>query len=104
MTQRPRTSGMTLIEVLIAISVGAIVLGALGAIMRLGIDAQTTGRQQNELFYQGTFAFERMVAKARAVSPKQITNPTAGTTGNWFAPTGCAGTACLMYCRKAGNQ
>jgi prepilin-type N-terminal cleavage/methylation domain-containing protein len=96
--------GMTLVEVLIAVAVGAIVLSALGSIVSLGLRAQVSGRQQNELVYQGRFALERMVARARSVPPRLLAAPAAGTTGDWFAPAGCVGAACVMYCRNAANQ
>ncbi len=101
---RPKQSGMTLVELLIAVTLGAIVLAALGSLVSLGVRAQTGGRQQNELIYQGRFALERMVDRARSVAPKLLTAPAAGTTGNWFAPAGCVGAACVMFCRNAGNQ
>jgi prepilin-type N-terminal cleavage/methylation domain-containing protein len=97
-------SGMTLIELVFAIAMGAVVLAALGSVLNLGFEAQVTGRQQNELVYQARFALERMVTRARSLAPKQLTAPAAGTTGTWFAPAGCAGAACVMYCRNAGNQ
>lgn len=95
---------MTLVELLIAVALGAIVLSALGSIVSLGLRAQVTGRQQNELVYQGRFALERMVDRARSLAPKLLTAPAANTTGDWFAPAGCVGAACVMYCRNAGNQ
>lgn len=105
MTVTRRTqSGMTLVELLIAVAIGAIVLAALGSIVTLGLQAQITGRQQNELVYQGRFALERMVDRARSLAPKLLTAPAANTTGNWFAPAGCVGAACVMYCRNGGNQ
>ena len=101
---RQTQSGMTLLELLIAVILGAIVLAALGSVVSLGLQAQVTGRQQNELVYQGRFALERMVDRARSVVPKLLTAPAAGTTGDWFAPAGCVGAACVMYCRNAANQ
>ena len=105
MTSTPQTqSGMTLIELLIAVTLGAIVLAALGSVVSLGLQAQITGRQQNELVYQGRFALERMVDRARSVAPKLLAAPAADTTGDWFAPAGCVGAACVMYCRNAASQ
>lgn len=92
--------GMTLIELLIATAIGAIMLAGLNGLVKLGLDAQTAGRGSNELAYQGRFALERITAKARATAPKTLTLPAAGTTGDWFAPVGCVGAACVMYCRN----
>jgi prepilin-type N-terminal cleavage/methylation domain-containing protein len=96
--------GMTLIELVLALSISAIILGSLNGLVKLGLDAQTAGRGSNELAYQGRFALERMTDKARSLAPKVLTTPTANTTGDWFAPSGCAGAACVMYCRNASSQ
>lgn len=87
---------MTLIELLIAVALGAIVLAGLNSIVSLGLQAQAAGRQQNELVFQARFALERMVAIARAAPPRLLATPAAGTTGNWFSP--------VMFCRNAGSQ
>jgi prepilin-type N-terminal cleavage/methylation domain-containing protein len=94
--KRPTQAGMTLIELLIAVAIGAIVLAALNSVVSLGLQAQAAGRQQNELVFQARFALERMITKARSVSPKLLATPTAGTTGNWFAP--------VMYCKNGSGQ
>ena len=96
--------GMTLIELVLAMAISAIIMASLNGIVKLGLDAQTAGRGSNELAYQGRFALERINDKARSLAPKVLTTPTANTTGNWFAPTGCTGTACVMYCRNDSNQ
>jgi len=96
--------GITLIELLLAVAISAIIMAALNGLVKLGLDAQTAGRVSNELAYQGRFALERMTDKARSLAPKVLTTPTANTTGDWFAPTGCTGATCVMYCRNASNQ
>ena len=95
---------MTLIELLLAMAISAIIMASLNGIVKLGLDAQTAGRGSNELAYQGRFALERISDKARSLTPKVLSTTAANTTGNWFAPTGCTGTACVMYCRNASNQ
>ncbi len=88
--------GLTLIELLIAMTVAVFVLAALNSVTTLGLNAQASGRQANELVYQGRFALDRMAAKARSTAPtKPLTTPPAGTTGDWFSPT--------LYCLN-GNQ
>lgn len=106
MMTRNRSSqrGMTLIELLIATVIGAILLASINGLVKLGLDAQTAGRGANELAYQGRFALERITDRARATVPKTLTTPAANTSGDWFAPAGCIGAACVMYCRNAGNQ
>jgi len=96
--------GMTLIELVLATLIGAIILAAINGLVKLGLDAQTAGRGANELAYQGRFALERITDQARATAPKILTTPAANTTGDWFAPTGCIGAACVMYCLNAANQ
>ncbi len=96
--------GMTLIELVLAVAISAIIMVALNGLVKLGLDAQAAGRGANELAYQGRFALERMADKARSLAPKVLTTPTANTTSDWFAPTGCTGAACVMYCRNASNQ
>jgi len=87
---------MSLIELLIAVAIGALVLAGLNSVVSLGLKAEADGRQQNELVFQARFALERMVTRARGVSPTLLATPTAGTTGNWFSP--------VMYCRNASSQ
>lgn len=96
--------GLTLIELLLSVAIGAIVLASLNSLVKLGLAAQTAGRGANELAYQGRHALERIADRARAVAPKALGAAAANTSGNWFAPSGCAGAACVMYCRNAGNQ
>lgn len=94
-TRHPQ-AGMTLLELLIAVAIGALVLAALHSVVSLGLRAQTEGAQANELLYQGQFALERMVDAARGAVPKLLTTPAANSTGDWFAPA--------QYCRNASNQ
>jgi prepilin-type N-terminal cleavage/methylation domain-containing protein len=89
-------AGLTLLELVIAVAIGAIVLASLHSVVSLGLRAQAEGGQSNELLYQGQFALTRMVDAARGVAPKLLTTPSADSTGNWFAPA--------KYCRNAGNQ
>ncbi len=96
--------GLTLIELLLATAIGAILLASLNSLVKLGLDAQAQGRGSNELAYQGRFALERIADKARATVPKVLATPAANTTGDWFAPVGCTGAACVMYCRSAASQ
>jgi len=93
---RSAQRGITLIELLLATAVSAILLASISSLVKLGLDAQSAGRGGNELAYQGRFALERITDKARATAPTPLTTPLADTTGTWFAPA--------MFCRNAGNQ
>lgn len=88
--------GITLIELVLAVAISAILMAALNGLVKLGLDAQAAGRGSNELAYQGRFALERITDKASATSPKELNTPATNSTGTWFIPT--------MYCRNASNQ
>src|SRR5712691_3650471 len=88
--------GLTLIELLIAVTLAVFILAALNSVVSLGLNAQASGRQANELVYQARFALDKMAAKARGTAPKPLTTPSPGTSGNWFSPT--------LYCLNGGNQ
>jgi prepilin-type N-terminal cleavage/methylation domain-containing protein len=96
MRRRAAHCGFTLIELLLAMTIAALVLGALDSVLALALRSQTTGRDANELVYQGRFALDRMAAKARSTAPRVLSTPAPGTSGDWFAPT--------MYCLKGGNR
>jgi len=97
MSAHLRQSGFTFIEVMIAIVIAALIVAGLNGFVMTALDAKASGRQSNEVLYQGNFALERMVAVARATPQKILLTPTlANSTGDWFAPT--------MYCIKGGNR
>lgn len=96
--------GMTLLELILATAIGALLLAGLNAVVKLGLDAQANARGSSEMAYQGRFALQTMLDAAVTLAPKVLATPAANTTGDWFAPTGCTGTACMMFCRNAGNQ
>ena len=96
MANRRSQQGLTLVELLIAITLAVVILAALNSVVSLGLNAQVSGRQANELVYQARFALDRMAATARGTAPtKPLTTPSPGTTGDWFSPT--------LYCLNA-NQ
>ena len=99
MANRRSQRGLTLIELLIAMTLAVFILAALNSVATLGLNAQASGRQANELVYQARFALDRMAAKARSTPPKLLTTPSPGT-GNWFSTA----TPPAMYCRNSGNQ
>lgn len=88
--------GVTLIELLLAVAISAILLAALNGLVKLGLDAQASVRGSNELSYQGRFALERISDAARATTPHTLTTtPAANTTGDWLSPR--------MYCVNASQ-
>src|SRR5260370_3399014 len=88
--------GLTLIELLIAMTLAVFILAALNSVLTLGLQAQASGRQANELVYQARFALDRMAAKARSTAPRPVSAAPSGTTGDWFSPA--------MYCLNASNS
>ncbi len=89
--------GLTLIELLIAMTLAVFILAALNSVATLGLNAQASGRQANELVYQARFALDRMAAKARGTAPKLLTTLSSGTTGDWFSSTS------TLYCLNGGK-
>ena len=94
--KRMAQAGMTLIDLMVAVAIGAMVLAGLNSVVSLGLKAQVVGRQRNELVFQARFALERMITTARGAAPHLLATPTAGTTGNWFSP--------VMYCLNGSGQ
>jgi len=88
--------GITLIELVLATAISAILMTSINSLVKLGLDAQSAGRGSNELAYQGRFALERITDKARATAPSILATPATDTTGTWFSPT--------MFCRNVSNQ
>src|SRR6266581_1497745 len=104
MANRRLQRGLTLIELLIAVTLAVFVLAALNSVATLGLNAQASGRQANELVYQARFALDRMAAKARGTAPKLLTTPSAGTTGDWFSVPVPPATIATMYCFNSDNK
>jgi prepilin-type N-terminal cleavage/methylation domain-containing protein len=88
--------GLTLIELMLAITVAALIFAALDSVLALCLQAQVSRRQANETAYQARFALEKIAAKARSVAPKLLVPPLSGSTGSWFSP--------VLYCLNGSNQ
>ena len=94
---RANQAGLTLVELMMALAIAALLVTGLNGFIMLGLDAKASARQSNELLYQGSFALDRIQTAARTTAPKVLSVPTlANSTGDWFAPT--------MYCLKGGNR
>lgn len=96
--------GMTLVELLVSVAIGSILLLSLASLGKVAMEARQAQQVQNELLYQGRFALERMVDRARATPPSVLSTPANGTTGQWFAPVGCTGANCRMFCLKSATR
>jgi prepilin-type N-terminal cleavage/methylation domain-containing protein len=96
MANRHSQRGLTVIELLVAITIAAFILAALNSVVALGLQAQVSGRQANDSVYRARFALDRMAAKARGTAPKLLSAPPPDTTGDWFSPT--------VYCLRVGKR
>ena len=56
MSPRARQAGLTLVELLMALAIAALLVTGLNGFIMLGLDAKATARESNELLYQGSFA------------------------------------------------
>lgn len=77
---------MTLVELLIATAIGALLLAGLTSVARQGVQSRALTRDNDEAIYQARFALQRMAAAARATAPHTLLPPAAKTSGNWFDP------------------
>ena len=93
---RTRQSGMSLLELTVAVLIGALLLTGLFQVAGLTLRSGSQGHGVNELAYQGEYALERIAEAARGQAPHQLSTPAAGSTGDWFAP--------LMYCLNTGSR
>lgn len=88
-----RTRGLALIELLIASALAALLLGALATLARDGMEVGRATRSSHELLFQARFALGQVVARAEAATPRPLTPPSPGTSGDWFGTT--------MYCLRS---
>ena len=107
---RGSTTGLSLIELLVATAIGSLLLAGMGSVVRQAVLSRSVVRDNNEAMYQARFAMQRVAAAARATAPHSLLPPAANTSGDWFSPvyfcvnaaaalvetttadTGCAGT------------
>jgi prepilin-type N-terminal cleavage/methylation domain-containing protein len=97
-------SGMSLLEMTIAIVIGAILMLSLQEMVGLGLKSTQTTHPVNELRYQANFSLERIAEQARTVPPRPLGVAATNTTGDWFAPASCSGSACVMYCLNTTSR
>ncbi len=79
-----RLRGISLVEVLIASALAAVLLGALARISIDGLTIQRDTSDTNEMLFQARFAVGHVVARAEATPPRTFNPPPANTTGDWF--------------------
>ena len=76
---------MTLVELLIATAIGALLLAGLTSVARQGVLSRSLARDRSEAVYQARFALQRIAAAAKATAPHTMLTPAANTSGNWFS-------------------
>lgn len=81
-----RQRGITLVELLIATAIGAVLLAGLSSVARQGLLSRAQVRDSNEAVYQARFALQRVAAAAKTTAPHTLLPPAANTSGNWFDP------------------
>lgn len=77
---------MTLVELLIAAAIGAVLLAGLTSVARQGVQSRAMTRDTGEAIYQARFALQRVAVAARATAAHTLLPPAARTSGNWFDP------------------
>lgn len=90
-----RQRGITLVELLIATAIGALLLAGLSSVARQGLQSRALLRDNSEAVYQARFALQRVAAAAKATAPHTMLPPAANTSGNWFDPA--------YFCVNAGG-
>ncbi len=85
--------GLTLMELLIALAVAALLAAPLGAVVLNALSAQTVAGDANEVTQQAQFAQQRIEAAVRRTAPHTLAAKAADTSADWFAP--------VAYCRRA---
>ncbi len=89
--------GMSLLELLVAMAIAAVIMVPLAAMVRNALDAQTLTRERNDLAQQARFALRRMAAAVQATpSSRTLAAKAANTTGDWLSP--------LAYCLNASAR
>lgn len=96
--------GMSLVELTVAVAIASILLLALQDVVGLGLCSAQSGHAHNELAYQASFALERIADQARVTPARAISAAGSDTTGDWFAPPGCSGSACVKFCRNSSSR
>ena len=88
--------GLTLIEMLIALAVAALLAAPLGAAVINALKVQTVAGDTNDVAQQARFALQRMEAAVRRTAPHTLAAKAADTSADWLAPT--------AFCLRANNR
>ncbi|OIQ96182.1 hypothetical protein GALL_218110 [mine drainage metagenome] len=89
-------SGMTLMELLIALSIAALLVAPLTATVLDALKAQAVAGDSNDVAQQAQFAMQRMAAAVRRTAPHTLAGKAANTSADWLAP--------VTFCLAASNR
>lgn len=89
-------SGMTLIELVIALALAALLMASLATMVASALTAQTVAGEVNDVAQDARFAMQRMEAAVRNKAPGVLAAKGATTTGDWLAP--------LAYCLRTNKD
>ena len=93
--RRPQ-SGFTLVEVLIAAVIAAILIVPLANTLREALSARRLASETDDVAQQARFAMQRMVAAVQRTAPHALSSKTANTTADWLSP--------VTYCLNGAGQ
>lgn len=80
-------SGLTLMELLIALAIAALLAAPLGAAVLNALAAQSVASDANDVAQQARFAMQRMEAAVRRTAPHALAAKAADTSADWLAPS-----------------
>ena len=89
-------SGLTLMELLIALAIAALLVAPLAAAVGNALRAQSVASEANDVAQQARFAMRRMEAAVRNTAPHALAAKAADTSGDWLAP--------VAFCRNNGQK
>src|SRR5450759_507968 len=95
-------SGLTLMELLIALAIAALLVAPLAAAVLNALKAQSVASDTNDVAQQAQFSMQRMEAAVRRTPASHILAPkAAGTSADWLAPVGLAP---VTFCLGANER
>lgn len=89
MSGRGAQGGFTLVELVIAMAIAAMILLPLTGAVRDALTAQTLASETNDVTQQARFAMQRMVVAVQRTAPHTLSAKGATTTADWLDVTYC---------------
>ena len=79
-------SGLTLMELLIALAIAALLVAPLAAAVLNALNAQSVAGDISDAAQQAQFSMQRMEAAVRRTAPHTLAAKAASTSADWLAP------------------